>query len=115
MQLAVVRGEEVLAPIVFDVAEDRVDVVGLVLGVVVLDQEAGAGDRVVVTLARIFRASPGKGQALEAGSLDPRPRARAQLVGRALDVMADEADELTADRSCGSGYSPFLWSSSARN
>ena len=54
----VVRPQEVLAPVVRRVAPDRVDVVGPILRVVVLDQQARAADGVVVALTRDVRARP---------------------------------------------------------
>src|SRR6185295_15884926 len=47
-----VRREHVLAPVVVELAPHRVDVVGAVLGVVVLDDEGRPAERVVVAAAR---------------------------------------------------------------
>src|SRR5437763_17117106 len=52
----VMRLENVQAPVAFEVAPDGVDVVGVVLGVVVLDQEMAALDAVVVALALLQAA-----------------------------------------------------------
>src|SRR4030088_2625242 len=52
--LGVVLREDGLAPVARNVSEDRVNVVGTILGVVVLDQEARTLDRVVVALAGLF-------------------------------------------------------------
>src|SRR5687768_7777824 len=69
----VVGRQQVLAPVVGQVAQDRVDVVGAVLGVVVFDQEGRALDGVVVALVRLLAAQPGEGDAVEAGLLDRPP------------------------------------------
>ena len=55
---SVVRCQQVLAPIVGEVAPYGVDVVGAVLRVVVFDQQARAMDRVVVAAARLDRGLP---------------------------------------------------------
>ena len=74
------RRSSVLAPVVGQVAPDRVDVVRAVLRVVVLDEEPRPADRVVVTAARRVRPGPGEGDARRArrrGSAptpSPRPR-----------------------------------------
>ena len=70
MGLRVVCREQILAPVAADVAEDRVDVVRVVLGVVVFDEEARRFDRVVVALARFIAARPGKGDRIEAIGLE---------------------------------------------
>ena len=54
----VVPRQKVLAPVVVEVAPDRVDVVRAVLRVVVLDEEARAADRVVVAVTRLLRPGP---------------------------------------------------------
>src|ERR1044071_8927959 len=71
--LGVVLGQEVLAPVALEGAPDRVDVVGVVLGVVVLDDKARALDRVVVAGPLLDRSAPGEGDRVEAGPLDLVP------------------------------------------
>src|SRR2546423_1542483 len=68
--LPVVRGEEVQAPVAFEVAPDGVDVVGVVLRVVVLDQEARTLDPVVVALTLLDAAHPGELNLVQPGLAD---------------------------------------------
>src|SRR5215210_7730882 len=85
--LGVVTGQKVLAPIVGEVPPDGMDMVGAVLGIVVLDQERRALDGVVVPLARLFPTGPGEGDWLEAGPLDLLPLVGGDLGGRPPDVV----------------------------
>src|ERR1700730_6362101 len=66
----VVRLEQVEAEVAPRVVPDGVDVVGVVLGVVVLDQQRGTVEAIVVRLARLERPRP-----READQLRPRPGA----------------------------------------
>src|SRR5690606_17301363 len=92
----VVCRQQVLAPVVLVVAPDGVDVVGVILGVVILDQEARFLDGVVVALAVLFRPRPGESDAVESRHLDPPPGPGADLVGRAGDVVAHQLDQVAA-------------------
>ena len=75
----VVLLEQVVAEIALEIAPDAVDVVGVVLGVVVFDQEGRALDAVVVGLAAFQAARPG-----EADLVDARLEDLAQVVGGQL-------------------------------
>ena len=59
------RGQQALAEVRAGPAQDRVGVVGVPLGVVVLDQQPGGLQPVVVTLARTPAALPGEGQPIQ--------------------------------------------------
>ena len=63
---AVVLGQRVVAEVGGEVAPHRMDVVGAVLGVVVLDQRRRPVHAEVVRLARRERARPGEAEAVEA-------------------------------------------------
>ncbi len=89
------HGEHILAPIAADIAQHRVNVVGPVLRVVVLDQEARRFDRVIVTLARLVAACPGKRELVQLG-LDFAPVLTAQLGVGAVDVVAYEPRQQAA-------------------
>ena len=62
-------GREIMPGIV----PDRMDVVGLVLGVVVLDQQVRAVQAVIMRPARFEAAGPGEMDLLQSGLADPRP------------------------------------------
>src|SRR5262245_50278466 len=96
MRMCVVVGQYVLAPVVGEIAPDAVDMIGAVLRVVVLDQKRRPFDGIVVPLAALLRAGPGKRQRVQAGPLDLRPDLRADLVRRPLDVVPDYADQVAA-------------------
>jgi hypothetical protein len=66
----VVRTKQVTTEIALQVAPDTVDMIGVVLSVVVLDEDSRAMHAVVVGLARLETASPSKVQLLEARALD---------------------------------------------
>ena len=53
-------GEQIQPEIAIEIAPNGVGVIGFVLRVVVLDQENGRGDTVVVRLAFFHRAGPGE-------------------------------------------------------
>src|SRR5438094_2879608 len=62
---AVVLGQQVRAEIALEIAPDAVDMVGIVLGVVILDQERRSLNPVVVTLALLQSAHPSELQLVE--------------------------------------------------
>src|SRR5438105_622842 len=66
----VVLSEQVFAEIVGGVTPDGVDVVGVVLGVVKLDQERRPVHAVVMPLPRLHDAGPGEMNLLEPGFVD---------------------------------------------
>ena len=67
-----VLAQQVAPEVAVEVAPHRVDVVAVVLGVVVLDQERRALDPVVVLLAALGLAGPREADLLDAGLLQPR-------------------------------------------
>ena len=89
----IVPRQQVRAPVVAQVAPDAVDVVGAVLGVVVLDEERRAEDRVVVPLAGLGPAGPPEVHLVEPGLHRCVPRRRAAGSGGAAEVVPDEALE----------------------
>ncbi len=91
-----VAREQVLAEVALGVAPDGVDVVGLVLGAVVFDEEARGLQAVVVGLARLDAARPGEAHGREAAVRQPRALLRRQLVGQAVHVERGEGGEALA-------------------
>ena len=63
---AVVLGQRVVAEIAGEVTPHRMDVVGTILRVVVLDQRRGPVDAEVIGLARRERTGPGEAETLQA-------------------------------------------------
>ena len=90
-------GEHVAAEVGAQVAPDRVDVVGVVLRVVVLDEQVAALDAVVVRLAGLGAAGPGERQRVEGvvGGVASR-LAVGEVVGDAPHVHVEQgAQDLT--------------------
>ena len=71
-----VLAQQVAAEVVGEVAPDRVDVVAVVLGVVVLDEERRPLDPVVVLLAALGLAGPRERDLLQPRLLQPAPCGR---------------------------------------
>ena len=91
--------EEVLAPVVREVAPDRVDVVRAVLGVVVLDEEPRPADRVIVAPAGRLRPGPGERDARRGPASTIRSHsAVGDLRPRPLEVVPHEPLERRARR-----------------
>src|ERR1039457_2380530 len=82
----VVIFEEVTAEVAGELAPDSVDVVVVVLGVVVLDQEGGGLDAVVVRFAALQAASPGE-EDVGAGLLDLLQARLGDLFRRVAGVL----------------------------
>ena len=70
MRSQVVSGKQVLTPVIREITQDGMDVVGPILCFVILDEEGGPLDRVVVRLARFGSARPGKADGFQASLLD---------------------------------------------
>ena len=86
-------GEEVVAPVPPQVPPHRVDVVGVVLRVVVLDQERRSAHRVVVALPALQRSGPGERHVVEPG-VDGIPPCRVSDRRRgAAEVQPDQPPE----------------------
>ena len=95
-RLPVVPGEDVVAEVAVGVAPHRVDVVHTALGVVVLGEQPGPLDPVVVRLTGLDAAGPG-----EVERLDPRARVLRRLgvgerVGDPADVDVEEGAQQLA-------------------
>src|SRR6266545_4290613 len=71
MAALIVRAEEIGAEDVPRIVPHRVDVIGVVLRIVELDEHARPVDTVVVRAARIDRSRPREVKALDAGLPDP--------------------------------------------
>src|SRR3954467_1275085 len=87
----VVGGEEVGTPVPAQVTPYGVDVVGAVLDVVVLQQERGRPDRVVVAGAPLERAGPGEGGRRQIRSGCALPGGAGEGRGEPVDVEAEQA------------------------
>ena len=70
LRLFVMPTQQIVSEVVLRIPPHRVHVVGSTLHVVVLDQDSGAVDTVVVTLAALRAARPRKVQLLESGLVD---------------------------------------------
>ena len=96
---AVVRGERVLAPVVREVPPDGVDVVRAVLGVVVLDEEAGPADArssgpgglVGPAQAKVASARPSATIVASAASATPRVDAAEVVADQRLQAVPPSA------------------------
>jgi hypothetical protein len=73
--LLVVAPQEVVAEVALRIPPDAVDVVGVVLGVVVLDPQRRTVDPIVVGLSGLASSRPGEVDPLDAAGEDPVPRA----------------------------------------
>ena len=89
----VVGAEQVCAPVVPQMAPHGVHVVGVVLGVVVLDEEVGRTHAVVVTLAGWGRPGPREPDPVEARGLGVAPAASRVRRRRAVEVAPDQLVE----------------------
>ena len=70
MSLLIVLFQKVTSEVLREIAVDRVDVIGAVLGVVVFEQEGLTLDSIVVTLTRLGAAGPGKVDLFPTGLCD---------------------------------------------
>src|SRR6266571_3969859 len=94
----VVRAEEVGAEVAGRIVPHGVDVVGVVLGVVELDQHGRPVDPIVVAVTRLDRPRPGEVQALDAGFRDPPQLGVGQIGAHVPRVLLDQAQELLSLR-----------------
>src|SRR6185436_16752815 len=90
VRLGQVPREQVLAPVVVELAPDGVDVVRAVLGVVVLDEEGRPAHDVVVAAAGGIGAGPGERDVAESCIDDPGPGRIGDLRSGAVHVVADQ-------------------------
>src|SRR5262245_14464813 len=105
MRLRIMVRQHIYIPLMCEIAPDTMDMIGMVLGVVILDQKRRPFDGIVVTLATLLGTSPGAGQLVQARPLDPRPDVRAHLIGSSLDIVAEQVDQMATllSRECGVG------------
>src|SRR5215471_7982661 len=68
MGVLVVQSQQIGSEVAGEVPPDRMDVIGVILGVVVLDQEGRTLDAIVVRLTAVRPASPGERNVPEPGS-----------------------------------------------
>src|SRR5688572_16996242 len=90
---AVVLAKQVTPEITVEVAPDRVNVVGLVLGVVVFDQERWALYSIVVRLADLDLAGPGERDLPKVRTLETASALRGDLRRHAAEVLIDQFHE----------------------
>ena len=89
----VVRGQHVVAEIVHRVPPRRMDVVAVGLGVVVLDEQRGSLDAVVVSLPGRRAARPGEGEVVHAGAFQVVQLGPGHLVGQPPRERPDQGRE----------------------
>jgi hypothetical protein len=97
----IVLGEQVSAKVVRWVAPHGMDVVGVVLCVVVLDEKTRRLEPVVVALARLDAACPSKVDPTQSLLHQPPRLDLGDFVGHAVDVLSDQCREHLA---LGSGH-----------
>ena len=73
-----------------EVTPHGVDVVGIVLGVVVFDDESRSLDAVVVCLMEIWFAVPGEGDLIESGRIDGLAAILLHIFGQIFEVFAQQ-------------------------
>jgi hypothetical protein len=88
-----IAAEKIHAEVPHRVSPDRVDVVGIVLRVVVLDEQARPLDPVVVGLATLTPAGPGEVHRVEGRPGQPCRLWLRDLLWQTVDVLADEGHE----------------------
>lgn len=96
MGFVVVFLEEIDAEVVSEIAPDCVGVVGVVLGVVVFEEEFGALDAVVVGLAEFGAAGPCEGEGGHAAGMDAVAEDGGEVGAEAADVFAEGFPEEVA-------------------
>ena len=85
--------KKVLTPIVSKVSPDGMDVICVVLGVVIFDKETGPMEAVVMRLATLFRACPGKVDVRSAFLLDLIQSRIRDVTGHPVYVFEDQIHE----------------------
>src|SRR5688572_27790382 len=90
---AVMLAKQVTPEITVEVAPDRMNMIGLVLGVVVLDQERGALYPIVVRLADLELAGPGEGDLPKVRTLETASALRGDVRRHAAEVFIDQLHE----------------------
>lgn len=105
----VVFSEEVAAEVALEVAPDRMDVVGAVLGIVELEEERGALDAVVMAFAGFLAAGPGEVDSGPAGGFDAGKISRGDFGAGSMDVFLDEAAKELLLRRMQAGEGETSW------
>src|ERR1700753_2921434 len=93
VMVGVVPGEQVRAPVVTQIAPYGVDVVGVVLSVVVLQQERGAGDAVVVAPPSLVGSRPPEHHLVETSIEHVPPAGLAVPARGAVEIAANQPFE----------------------
>lgn len=93
VRVLVMIAEDILAEVVFQVAPEGVDMVGVILGVIVFDDELGGLHPVVVGLAGFRSACPGEVDGVEGGGVELVEFFRHEVGAIAEDVFLDEGME----------------------
>ena len=86
-------GQQVPSEVAAQVAPYGVDVIGLVLGVVVLDEQARTAERVIVAGASLYRPGPSEAHLLESGVGDVGPGLIGHRGGRLIEVLPEQRHE----------------------
>ena len=116
----VVLSEQVFAEIVGRVAPHRMDVIGLVLRIVELDQKSGAVKAVIVGLSRLHAAGPGEMNLFKSGGRYFGQVLVGQLWPQAIGVVFHQSHEQLllrgghvagrqTDRRTGIGFAQSWW------
>src|SRR6266508_6061919 len=105
MRLRIMVRQHIHVPVMCEIAPDTMDMIGMVLRIVILNQKRRPFDGIVVSLATLLGTSPGEAQLVQARPLDPRPAVRAHLFRSSLDIVADQVDQMATllSRECGVG------------
>src|SRR3954452_2883638 len=82
--------EQVFAKVILKIAPDRVDMVGVVLGVVVFEEERRGLKAIIMRLPFFNAPSPAKIDFLQAGFLDLLNIFAREIRTQALDVNSDQ-------------------------
>src|SRR4029450_6041363 len=89
----IVAREHVFAEISGEIAPDSMDMVGVVLRVVVLEQEGRSLHAIIVRLSGRIGSGPGKMDVVETGLVDRAEISIAHLVTASPHVLLDKAPE----------------------
>ena len=94
--VAVVGGQQISTPVVAEITPNRVDVIGIVLGVVVLDDKSGRCDRIVMPKPFALWSGPSKSGPGEFVSLDPPPLRLGNRIAGSIHVVLSEPSQTGA-------------------
>ena len=83
--------QQVTSKVVVEVSPDGVDMVRIVLGVVILEQERGSMDPVVMALTALSGACPSKTDFAAARGVDFGEVGDCEVTAKAADVFFDNA------------------------